>query len=709
MHLAEDKAILIKTAYGYYQRGDWDRAIEEYHKLADMDPSDLNVLNILADIYAKRGDIAEAMRQYDVVAQGYDQRDQVDKVLQVYRRMLRLAPDRADLQEAVRNLAHRYLDRAAQWESQDPQKALEIYQAILRAEPQRMEAAIRMSKLLMKTGEKFRAIEQLMRLADELDPETQTGRLVEVLRLVVEWDPAHIEARERLAQLHHKAGDPSAAAKEYQTLTEIYLSKNDFPRAEATAQKALDLGDQRAYYHLGVVHFHQERYSEAREAFEKFLESAADHVGALKYLALTCLRLEDVGGTVAVYRRILDVYLAENLLEEAKEVRRVILEMDPQNEIASLNLGDEPSEAVEQAQPQAEKTPDEEERFREEAFRQAQEYTSKGLYDQAVDLYLEMLKRWPKDPGIRTALQNVYALMVRAQEPVEKGPDPKALKENLERELREQMIREMQEQRRLLEEEKQKLSQARVSEMEALKRSYEEERQRLLLEMEARLKEQMDRNRVAEEMRERLLSELKEEQKKIFEERDKLEQNYRLEKQSLEEEIRRKVEQEVREKLEREFRERLQREEQEKERRKRLEEELRRQQEEEERQREEWRRKEEEHRRQQARVEQEIAERMERLRLEKEKEKAQAQPPAKLQAPAPEPSGEEKPSFSEEENLEADVDVEDPFMRQTLADIYAKQGLYLEALKIYEKILTEQPDNEEVRAKLKELLKQKGI
>ena len=52
--MSEDKAVLIKTAYSYYQKGDWDRAIEEYHKLADLDPKDLNVHNMLADIYAKK-------------------------------------------------------------------------------------------------------------------------------------------------------------------------------------------------------------------------------------------------------------------------------------------------------------------------------------------------------------------------------------------------------------------------------------------------------------------------------------------------------------------------------------------------------------------------------------------------------------------------------------------------------------------------------
>ena len=107
--MAEDKAVLIKTAYSYYQKGDWDRAIEEYHKLADLDPKDLNVHNMLADIYAKKGDVQEALQQYDLVAQGFDQKNQVDKVLQVYKRMLKIVPNDPELLKAVKDLMQKYL------------------------------------------------------------------------------------------------------------------------------------------------------------------------------------------------------------------------------------------------------------------------------------------------------------------------------------------------------------------------------------------------------------------------------------------------------------------------------------------------------------------------------------------------------------------------------------------------------------------------
>ena len=111
-----------------------------------------------------------------------------------------------------------------------------------------------------------------------------------------------------------------------------------------------------------------------------------------------------------------------------------------------------------------------------------------------------------------------------------------------------------------------------------------------------------------------------------------------------------------------------------------------------------------------AQVDQEISHGMERLRQEKQREQKTAPktppplPPPKAPASAPKvPAAPAAPGSAGGDSLE------DPFIRQTLADIYAKQGLFVEALKIYERILNEDPDNEDVKEKLRNILKMKGI
>ncbi len=722
--MSEDKAVLIKTAYSYYQKGDWDKAIEEYHKLADLDAKDLNVHNMLADIYAKKGDVSEALQQYDLVAQGFDQKNLVDKVLQVYKRMLKLTPNDPDLLAAVKNLMDKYMSRATQAEEKEPEKAAEIYRSILKAEPTRIDANFQYSKLLMKSGKKFEAIEGLMALTASLDPETQTGKLVEILKLVADLDPMNIDAREKLVELLEKGKMIDAAVKSLQDLIEIFISRNDFGKAEEAAKKAIQLGDQNTYYHLGVVYFNQQKYDESRAAFEKFLQQQGAHVGALKYLALVFLRLNRNQDAVQVYLKILGVYYNENLLDEAREVRQTILELDPENSDVKKYSLDKDLPAPIPQQPDAavlEAARQEEELQIRNTISQAEGFSEKGLYEQAIDVYLDMLKKWPQLSDIRVRLQQVYALMARAMEPPEKRLSPDEIKSELEKELREQIRHELEEQAK----------QAKEVQNE-MERKREMDQMKMKQELETKILEQVQRSQ-EEDLRQRLNKEFEEKQRLLDLDRERLEkekaQSYeRLKseleetKSSLEKKIREEIEIEIQEKnrisaeLEKEklrnaHREEIENEIQEK---KKISEALEKEksrnaqmkellnQEEEQRKQYDLRKKEQEEDR--ARINQEILQGMERLRLEKERETKSSGTPLITLAPGMENNHEPtKTGKSSQESLE------DPFIRQTLADIYAKQGLFVEALKIYEKILLDEPDNQDVKEKLRNILRMKGI
>ncbi len=737
--MSEDKTVLIKTAYSYYQKGDWDRAIEEYHKLAELDTKDLNVHNMLADIYAKKGDAQEALQQYDLVAQGYDQKNQVDKVLQVYKRMLKFLPNDPELLNAVKNLIDKYLSRATQLEETEPDKAIEIYRSVLKAEPNRIDANIPFAKLLAKKGQKFEGVEALMNLASNLDEETQTGKLVEVLQAATELDPLNIEAREKMIGLFIKAKQTSAAVKSLQDLIEIYISKNDFLKAETAAQKAIELGDPSTQYHLGVIFFNQQKYPESRASFEKFLQLQEGHVGALKYLALTYLRLNQTPEAVLAYLRILDVYFNENLLDEAREVRQTILELDPSNEMVAKYPLDQNvfvAEVSPDLPPPVEPTAEEKAQLEMEEQQgflvQAQVFADRGLYEQAIDVYLEMLKRWPQSSEVRMRLQQVYALIARAMEPAEKHPTAEEIKSELEKELREQMRKELEEQARAAQERqrelehKQELDQIRLKQelesklLEQVQKSKEGElRQKIAYEFEEKQKllaaerERIEKEKTEavilahvnrskeEELRQQFTREFEEKERRLAFEREKIEKERAESLNRLQNELeaaKNSLEHNIRDQVEKELKERTEREVQLKEAL-RLGEEKQRQEEEE---RKKYTEQKKEQEVAKAKINQEIMQGMERLRFEKEKEGKSiptSPPPKSVSAQSPPPS----PKYESQESLD------DPFVRQTLAEIYAKQGLYLEALKIYERILTEEPHNEDVREKLRDILRLKGI
>ncbi|MCK5243601.1 tetratricopeptide repeat protein, partial [bacterium] len=46
----EEKKVIVKVAYNYFQEGKWERALSEYKKLIALDPMDFLVHNMMAEI-----------------------------------------------------------------------------------------------------------------------------------------------------------------------------------------------------------------------------------------------------------------------------------------------------------------------------------------------------------------------------------------------------------------------------------------------------------------------------------------------------------------------------------------------------------------------------------------------------------------------------------------------------------------------------------
>jgi tetratricopeptide (TPR) repeat protein len=109
---SEEKKIGLKVAYGYFQEGKWDRALEEYRKLERQDPLDPNLRNMMAEIQARRGAPQEALREYLECARLQAQAGQHDKALATCRRALRLEPGNAGALELQNASIHARLAEA---------------------------------------------------------------------------------------------------------------------------------------------------------------------------------------------------------------------------------------------------------------------------------------------------------------------------------------------------------------------------------------------------------------------------------------------------------------------------------------------------------------------------------------------------------------------------------------------------------------------
>jgi len=81
-----DKDKFVKSAEKYLQQGKTAAAISEYQKILDLDPTDVNTINTLGDLYARTGQNKEAIECYLKVADNYRRHNDTVKAIAMYKK-----------------------------------------------------------------------------------------------------------------------------------------------------------------------------------------------------------------------------------------------------------------------------------------------------------------------------------------------------------------------------------------------------------------------------------------------------------------------------------------------------------------------------------------------------------------------------------------------------------------------------------------------
>lgn len=89
----EEKKIIVKVAYNYFQSGQWDRALEEYKKLIAIDPMDFLVHNMMAEIYSRKGEKKSAINEFLNAANLLRATNNLEKAIHAYNHVGKLDPE----------------------------------------------------------------------------------------------------------------------------------------------------------------------------------------------------------------------------------------------------------------------------------------------------------------------------------------------------------------------------------------------------------------------------------------------------------------------------------------------------------------------------------------------------------------------------------------------------------------------------------------
>jgi tetratricopeptide (TPR) repeat protein len=222
----EKKEVTIERARQLADSGQYAQAIAAWRQLLDNSPNDANVYNTIGDLAVKSRANAEASDAYTKAARFFLQDGFHLKAVAVYKKILKLEPERAEIYNllgdlnVVRGLMNNaiadYLSSAKLFlKAGKSMNALSLFRKIAKIDPQNTDVRLRVAELCLKEKLQDVAIEEYLVVGKEYQrrgrADDARGLYDKILKLV----PRHAEARRRLDTPYQPGlGEPEPAAPE---------------------------------------------------------------------------------------------------------------------------------------------------------------------------------------------------------------------------------------------------------------------------------------------------------------------------------------------------------------------------------------------------------------------------------------------------------------------------------------------------------------
>lgn len=461
----KQRLALLKRANKLFRQGKSDAAVKEYQQILAIKPDDLEVRRIVGDLQLRQNNMADAIEQFEWIADYYLKEGFFAKAIAMYKRITRVNPNYdealfklADLytrQGLVIEAKQIYLDMAEECKRQGNQKkALGMYKKILEFDRQNIKMRTLLADNYLKEGMQDNAIEEYTIAADILMNKKDYHRAEELLLNILQKVNTP-KLYEKLLYCYTAQNDDDKAIELLSSLGqdlfkhvnllkvlgELYLKKNMMNEAEKIFIKIAELDPQETevIVRLGKVYLQREEYDKTYQLFlpvidknikiSKFEEAASllrliiasnnSYLQALTKLASIFKISGKTNNLIALYESLIPVYERKEMKDELK---RILEEL--------IQLSDTPFTYEEQlerltGQAQAEKE-EEEHDERESEFvsfnlRMVDESLQVSDVDKAVNILVKAKTTFPRNLAVRLKLFQVYESIHRVEEAVEEG------------------------------------------------------------------------------------------------------------------------------------------------------------------------------------------------------------------------------------------------------------------------------------------------
>lgn len=324
--MAFNKAKAMQEAEKYVSQGKNAQAIKQYLFILEKDPSDVSLLNTIGDLYYRDKNVPEALKHFHKLADAYTRDGFTVKAIAIYRKISKIDPNAV---EPLIKLAELYLLQGLNREAREqyaqavefykkknqPDKALELFRKIVALDPENRAYRTRLAELAAQWGRKDEAAQAYLEVAEIAfrsgEPAAGEPALKKALELGARSDQVYL-LQARLA-----------------------LSKQDYGRVEKILDAAPELKASPAGRQLLLEAYlaAQKLALADKLVAETFHANPADFSPVASFSAL-CLKQGKVDAAVKLLGEVADVLLERKETTPLMDILRQIWAKNPQHIVA---------------------------------------------------------------------------------------------------------------------------------------------------------------------------------------------------------------------------------------------------------------------------------------------------------------------------------------------------------------------------------------
>lgn len=318
MNFKKGRIKTIENAEKYIKGGKLREAIEEYRKLLKRDPQDINIINIIGDLYVRLKEKDKAQEEFRRIATYYEEKGLYPQAIAIYKKIIKLNPEDSVL-------------------------------------------AIKLADLYGDYGFLTEAKKEYLRVAENLRKSRKIKEVIPLYEKLVKLDKEDFKVRLTLAELYEQDGLVDEAVEELNTVAEAKLQNKKLKEAEDLLLRANDIkenhvrtvtnlfnlfkGEDRKkealalltsalkkdkenlkfLQLLGTLYFEDQNFSKAKEIFSKIQSLEALNVETRVKLGRIYIKEGNLDGAFELYEPLVDALIARQRVEKAIGLLGLIL------------------------------------------------------------------------------------------------------------------------------------------------------------------------------------------------------------------------------------------------------------------------------------------------------------------------------------------------------------------------------------------------